>query len=143
MSKLRQIFQTARLSYLLYRANGLESRGHYDDARALLQNVAVPEQILALRDAYLLKLAWLSFTGRVLDKGFGVHPLSEMQRLIYEAQTQRWYKDPTAENEEYAARYVDLLEAATLAGGERVNELAESLRGLKASAPFKAHLPIP
>jgi hypothetical protein len=143
MINLRQILQTARLSYLLYRANGLESRGHYDDARALLQNVAAPDRIVALRDAYLVKLAWLSFTRAVLDEGFRAHPLSEMQRLIYEAQTRRWYKEPADQDEQYAARYVDLLEAATLAGGERCNELTAGLRKLKASEPFKSHLPVP
>ena len=143
MSKVRQLFQVARLSYLLYRANGLESQGRYDDARALLQNVAVPDRIAALHDAYLVKLAWLSFTGRVLDEGFEAHPVSEMQRLIYEAQSQRWYKEPTDEDEEYAARYVDLLESATLAGRERCDELTAALGKLNASQPLRVHLPIP
>lgn len=82
-------------------------------------------------------------TRQAMDEGLSSQRLGEMQCLIYAAQTRRWYREPTDEDEQYAARYVDLLEAATLAGDERCNELAAALTKLRATPPFKTHLPIP
>ena len=44
-----------------------------------------------------------------MDEGLSSQRLGEMQCLIYAAQTRRWYREPTDEDEQYAARYVDLL----------------------------------
>ena len=121
----------------LTRVRFIEMDGKFYDARERLKQFNAPKRYQALTGAYDAKLASIAYAANVTFEGLDLHPPDAMLELISQLQTQRWYWAPTTNNERFASRYVDYVEAAILGEGEKREAIAGQLRGLPASRLFK------
>ncbi|NUQ19303.1 MAG: hypothetical protein HOP95_12805 [Sphingomonas sp.] len=97
---------------------------------------------MALKEAYGAKLASIAYAANVTFEGLEVHPPDPILSLISELQSRRWYWAPASDNEHYAGRYLDYLEAAILGDLARRTDIARDLMEAPADRFFKKVLVI-
>ena len=131
------LFRILPFLWRLTRVRFIEGEGKFRAARAKLARIDAPDGYLALKDAYGARLASMAYAANVTFEGLGTHPPDKMLALISQLQTQRWYLAPTNDNERYAARYLDYLEAAVLGNSDRRDTIAKQLKQSPADRFFK------
>jgi hypothetical protein len=136
------IFEVIPFVWRLNRVGNLASKGRFYAARQKLAPIEAPEGYLCLKEAYDARLASIAHAANVTFEPLEYHPPDEMLRLISELQTHRWYWAPTTENERFAARYIDYLEAAVLGDRDKRRELAQELEETPADRLFKGELAV-
>jgi len=109
-----------------------EINGNWDNARRKLRSAIPPKGYLALRDAYDAKLASIQYAEKVTHGGLSANLPDEMSDLVASLKTRVWYSTPQDENEYYAARYLDYLEAAVLGDQLGRETYALELKGVDA-----------
>lgn len=136
------IFERIPFSLRLSRVRNLARKGRFSAARQKLAPIEPPVGYLSLKEAYDARLASIAYAATVTLEPSEHHPPDEMLSLISELQTHRWYMAPKTDNERYAARYIDYLEAAVLGDGDKRRALARELKRSPADRFFKEELAV-
>jgi hypothetical protein len=134
VSKLRQprTFKAFVFLLRLTLARMSEISGKWDTARATLNKAVAPQGYAALRDAYDARLASIQYAEKVARGGLEHNPADDVSRLIASLKAHAWYSTPRDENEHYAARYLDYLEAAVLGDQLKREAYAQELNTIEA-----------
>jgi hypothetical protein len=139
---LRAFFRIIAFLWRLNRVDSVASQGRFYAARRRLAPIEAPKGYVCLKEAYDARLASIAYAANVTFEPLEKHPPDEVLRLISELQTRRWYWAPTTENERFAARYIDYLEAVVLGDGDKRRELAQELAKTPADRLFKRELAV-